>query len=63
MSVVGYTETVMVWGKPCEVKVHQKSKSVWIATGEYMDETHSTKDATAGAAIKRWQEWATFKGN
>lgn len=63
MSVVGYTQTVKVWGQSYEVSVHQQSKSVWTATGEYMGESHSTKDATAGAAIKRWTEWAAYKGN
>ena len=28
--------TVSVWGKPHKVTVYPKSKSVWIATGNYM---------------------------
>jgi hypothetical protein len=30
------THTVLVWDKPQEVSTCQKSKSVWIAVGEYM---------------------------
>jgi hypothetical protein len=53
----------MVHDKPYEVTTHQKSKTVWIASGEYMGERHSTQDKTEGAAIKRWREWAEYKGN
>lgn len=54
---------VMVWGKPYIVTTHQKSKSVWIATGEYMGESKSVQDRSPGAAVKRWCEWAEYKGN
>jgi hypothetical protein len=30
--------TVNVWDKPHEIAVYQKSKSVWVAVGEYMCE-------------------------
>lgn len=55
--------TVQVWGKPYTVSVHQKSKSVWVATGTFMEETHSTTDRSANSAIKRWREWAEYKGS
>jgi hypothetical protein len=35
--------TVQVWGKPHEISVYQKSKSVWIAVGTYMDEQIEVK--------------------
>lgn len=60
--MIGGKIVVNVWDKRYEVSYYQKSKSVWIATGEYMGVSHSTKDATKGAAIKRWQEWARYKG-
>jgi hypothetical protein len=54
--------TVLVWGKQHSVTTYRKSKSVWVATGTYMGESHSTQDQTEGAAIKRWREWAEYKG-
>jgi hypothetical protein len=53
----------MVWGKPYEVRVRKKSKSVWIATGDYMGEPIEGKAATPGAAVKRWRENAAYRGN
>ena len=55
--------TVEVWGKSYTVITHQKSKSVWIAVGEYMGKRIEVKDRSKGAAIKRWQEATRFKGN
>jgi hypothetical protein len=54
---------VNVWDKPHVVTVYQKSKTVWIAVGEYMGETIEVKDQSEGAALKRWREAATYKGN
>lgn len=55
--------TVMVWGKPYEVSVYRKSPSVWHAVGEYMGAHLDVKDRSEGAALKRWREAATYKGN
>ena len=55
--------TAYVWGKPYTVTTHQKTKTGWIAVGEYMGETIQTKGRTKGAAVKRWKERAHFKGN
>jgi hypothetical protein len=55
--------TVIVWGEPQEVIVRKVSKSRWVATGEYIGEAKQTKDATESAALKRWREWAEYKGN
>ncbi|MGE3745574.1 MAG: hypothetical protein AB7G25_07690 [Sphingomonadaceae bacterium] len=55
--------TVKVWGQPQSVSVHQKSKSVWIAAGNYMGEHIQTQDRSAGAAVKRWVDAATYRGN
>ena len=54
---------VRVHGEPHEVTVDQLSKSVWRATGEYMNERHQTKDRSATTAAARWREWAEYKGN
>jgi hypothetical protein len=55
--------TVIVWGEPQEVTVHKVSKSRWVASGTYMGDFKQTKDATEGSAVKRWREWAEYKGN
>jgi len=44
---------VTVWGQQYEITVAQKSKSVWIAVGDYMGESLRTQDRTASTAIKR----------
>jgi hypothetical protein len=56
------THSVIVWGASCTVETHKKHKTVWVASGEYMGEFHSTEGRTEGAAIKRWREWAQYKG-
>ena len=53
---------VIVWGQPQSVMVHQKSKHVWQAVGEYAGGTIRVQDRSAGAAINHWREAATFKG-
>ncbi len=50
--------TVEVWGKSYTVITRQKTKSVWVAVGEYMGKTIQTEDRSKGAAVKRWQERA-----
>jgi hypothetical protein len=54
---------VKVWNRPHTVTVHQKSKSVWVAVGDYMDETIRTEDGAETSALRRWKEAATYKGN
>ena len=55
--------TVSVWGEDLEISVHQKSKSVWVASGSYMGRLLQTQDRSANTAIKRWQEAARYRGN
>jgi hypothetical protein len=57
------SHVVRVWDKPYTVTTDKLSKSVWRASGEHMGESHSTQDRTQGAAVKRWREWAQYKGN
>ena len=54
--------TVIVWGEPQEVTARKVSKSRWVASGTYTGEFKQTKDATEGSAVKRWREWADYKG-
>ena len=54
---------VIVWGTQIEVSVHQKSKTVWLASGTYMGENFTVKSQTQGAAIKAWADAAKYRGN
>jgi hypothetical protein len=54
---------VIVWGKPHVVSVERISKSVWVAVGDYMGESLRVQDRSEGAALIRWREAATYKGN
>ena len=53
---------VIVWGKPEIVDVHQRSKSVWVATGSYMGQSHETTGRSAAQAAGAWRVWATTVG-
>jgi hypothetical protein len=55
--------TVKVWDKPHVVSVYQKSKTVWIAVGEYMGERLETQGTSANSALKSWCDAAKYKGN
>lgn len=57
------TVRVTVWSRPYEVTIYQKSKSVWIASGDYEGQNIQTQDRSSGSAIKRWTEAARYKGN
>ena len=56
-------DRVEVWGKSYTVITRQKSKSVWIAVGEYMGKRIEVKDRSKSTAIKAWRDAARFKGN
>lgn len=55
--------TVKVWDSDYVVDVHQKSKSVWIAVGEYKGERIEVKGRSEYSALKGWREAARYKGN
>ena len=63
MIGLGYARRVAVCGRLQNIIVYQKSKTVWVAAGKYMGEDHQSQGPTANTAAKRWQEWATYKGN
>ncbi len=54
---------VKVWNEEVEIHVIQKSKSVWIASGAYMDQHIEVSRRSASAAIKAWKDAARYKGN
>ena len=57
---------VEVWGRSYTVVARvtrQKTKTVWIAVGEYMGKRIEVKDRSEAAAKKLWEDAAKFKGN
>jgi hypothetical protein len=54
---------VKVWDKSYEITVSRKSKTVWIAFGEYMGERMETRGSSQRTAIARWREAARYRGN
>jgi hypothetical protein len=54
---------VRVWDKPYEITVYHRSKSVWVAVGDYMGRSIETKGSSASSAAKHWQETAHYWGN
>ena len=54
---------VVVWNDKVEIDVDQKSKTVWIASGEYSGKHHEVKRSTPGAAAKGWADAARYHSN
>ncbi|MGH2410847.1 MAG: hypothetical protein ACRDGS_10845 [Chloroflexota bacterium] len=54
---------VNVWGKLYTITIHQRSKSVCIATGEYMGVRIEVKGSSAASAARHWQDAARYRGN
>jgi hypothetical protein len=54
---------VRVWDRAHEITVYQKSKSAWMAVGEYMGQPIETKGSSASSAAKHWQDAARYRGN
>lgn len=55
--------TVLVWGKREPVTVFQVSKSVWVASGEYLGNHIEVKGRSRGAAAKLWADAARYRTN
>jgi hypothetical protein len=58
----GLGDTVRVLGKRYIVSVHQESKSVWVAMGDYMGEPVECRASCKRSALASWQEIARYKG-
>ena len=56
-------QRVYVWNEPVEIEVYQKSKTVWIAVGDYLGKRHEVKDRTPIAAANLWAETAKYHSN
>jgi hypothetical protein len=63
MAIHSAKMILVVWGQQCEITVYQKSKSVWIASGDYMGESIQTKGSSERAAAAHWRDAAHYKGN
>ena len=53
---------VEVWGQLQKVTVNQKSKSVWVAIGQYMGESIMVKGRSETQAIGLWRDAAKYRG-
>lgn len=51
------------WGKSYEVSVEQKSKAVWIGSGECEGEQLQTQGRSGAQAVGGWREAARYRGN
>lgn len=54
--------TVKVHGRDIAISVHQRSKTVWVASGEYMGQVISVTGRTQTQAISQWREAARYIG-
>ena len=59
-KTVGMEKTVEVLGRPYVVTVRRKlgTKSVWVASGDYMGEPVTVRDQSAVSAAERWKQAA-----
>lgn len=55
--------TVYVWDKPHKITIHHKSRTIWIARGEYRGKLIEVKDRSEGSAVRAWIEAARYRGN
>lgn len=56
-------QSIAVWDELVVIDIYRRSKTVWVATGRYMDKHLNAAASTASAAAKRWQDAATKRGN
>jgi hypothetical protein len=55
--------TVRVYDKPCTITITRTSKTVWIATGEYMGRRIEVKGRSESSAANGWVQAARDRGN
>lgn len=49
--------------EPCEITVVQKSKSVWIAVGQYMGKEVRAQGRSESNAVAKWRDAAHYRSN
>ena len=55
--------TVLLYDTPCTVAISRRSKTVWVAVGDYIGERIEVKGSSANVAAKHWVEAARSRGN
>ena len=58
MMVGAKKTSVRVYDNRCEVYVQQKSKSVWIADGEYQGKSIAAQGSSQADALTKWRRYA-----
>jgi hypothetical protein len=58
---VKLTRKVRIWGKPIEVEVSQRSRTIWVAVGLVVGERLEVQDRTESAVLERWQDAARYR--
>lgn len=59
------TRFVKVWEgeEPIEITLVKKSKTVWVAVGEYMGKRVEVQGRTANSAASVWRDAAHYRSN
>lgn len=59
------TRLVRVWEgeEPVEITVVKKSKTVWVAVGQYMGKPVSAQGRSANSAAALWRDAAHYRSN
>jgi len=50
--------SIIIEGKLCTVVAYQRSKTVWIASGDYLGQRIEMRGSSANSAVKRWADAA-----
>jgi hypothetical protein len=53
-----FERMVMVWGEPQTVTVYQRSRTVWVAIGDYMGNAIDVKGSSERRVLKLWMDAA-----
>ena len=53
----------MIFGVECTVWIGRRSKSVWIAYGNFRDARGSVTGRSANHALSQWRIWAEKQGD
>jgi hypothetical protein len=56
-----FTRSVQVSGRPVEIMVYQKSKSVWIAYGKHLGKTYEAQRRTEIQAANAWARAVAYQ--
>lgn len=54
---------VVILNEICKVNTHQRSKTIWVAVGNYNEKSITVRGRGVSEAIKRWKEAAEHVEN